>query len=174
MYRPISTTVGICCLGYSALIPYAQAASAVSAEAESVRRNSAAVFSMVEVSQALFGDKAGAISEMKLLALECSTPDWDGHGAVEIDPFVIQIAEDFLRALPDSIRMPEFAPEPDGAISLDWIESKHRMISVSIGKSFRLPYAWLDGSNRGYAVERFDGSNIPGRVLHDIQSIIGY
>ena len=159
-------------MGYAALNSYAQPASAISVEAENVTRNAAAVLRAVEESQALFGKKAFAISEMKVLVDECSEPNWDGYDSKEIDPLVSHNTEKFLRALPDSIPMPEFAPEPDGEISLDWIVTKHRMFSLSIGKSIRLSYAWLEGTDRGHAVAHFDGYIIPERILHNILSIL--
>lgn len=159
-------------MGYAALNLYAEPASAISTEANNVRQNAAAVIRSVEKSQALFGDKALAISQMELLAQECSDPNWDGYDAIGIDALAIKNTESFLRALPDSIPMPEFAPEPDGTISLDWILSKHRMFSLSIGQSRRFAYAWLEGTERGHAVARFDGYNIPERILHDIHSIL--
>ena len=66
--------------------------------------------------------------------------------------------------------MPEFAPEPDGAISLDWIQSRHRLFTLSISASNRLAYAWLDGTDKGHGVARFDGRTIPRRVLTNCDS----
>jgi hypothetical protein len=78
-----------------------------------------------------------------------------------------------VRALPDNIPLPEFTPEPDGSISLDWIRSRNRVVSLSIGQSNRLAYAWLDGADRGHTVVHFDGQNVPSRVLNDIKAIAG-
>ncbi|MBP6784673.1 MAG: hypothetical protein KA152_12845 [Verrucomicrobiales bacterium] len=64
------------------------------------------------------------------------------------------------------------APEPDGAVSLDWMVSKTRMFSVSCGLSSRLAYSWLDGSDRGHAVTDFDGWVVPDRILQGIHTII--
>lgn len=172
MLRPVSTTVGICCLGYAALNTYALPGSAISEEAASVTRAVSALIRDAEKSQALFGSKTAAISQLKLLANECSQPDWDGSGAFAIDPLALLNAKNFIRALPEDIPMPEFAPEPDGAISLDWIHSRHRFFSLSIGSSNRFAYAWLDGSDKGHGVARYDGHNIPARVLAEILSIV--
>ena len=70
--------------------------------------------------------------------------------------------------------LPEFAPEPDGAISLDWIRSRHRLFSLSIGSTNRLAYSWLDGAHRGHAVAQFDGTKIPVRILQGIESIMNH
>src|SRR5258706_6876016 len=106
-------------------------------------------------SQAPFGRKAAAISELRAIASNCSKGGWDSDDASAIDPVALLNAEAFVRALPDAIPLPEIAPEPDGAISLDWIQSKTRLLSLSVGSSNRLAYAWLDGSDRGHAVTYF-------------------
>ena len=66
----------------------------------------------------------------------------------------------------------EFAPEPDGSISLDWIRSRSNFFSVSVGASDRLAYAWLDGTDRGHAVARFDGDSVPSRILEGIKALV--
>ena len=70
--------------------------------------------------------------------------------------------------------MPELAPEPNGSISLDWMLSRHRIFSLSIANTDRLAYAWMDGTDKGHAVARFDGTKIPTRILEGIQSITDY
>ena len=75
----------------------------------------------VEQSFALFGDKAAALSRLAELVVECGDSGWDAEDAVAIDGLAALSVERFVRALPDGVPLPEFAPEPDGAISLDWI-----------------------------------------------------
>jgi hypothetical protein len=68
--------------------------------------------------------------------------------------------------------MPENAVDPDGAIALDWIVSRHRMLSLSVaGDSDRIAYAWVDGTNKGHAVDRFDGAAVPLRLLQAILAL---
>jgi hypothetical protein len=128
---------------------------------------------MAEGTQTIFGTQTKALRPLLELARECARPDWDGYGAMAVDPIALQNTEAFVRILPESIPMPEFAAEPDGAISLDWIQSRHRLFSLSIGPSKRLAYAWLDGTDKGHGVARFDGTSIPDRVLAEIRSIMG-
>lgn len=78
----------------------------------------------------------------------------------------------FLCALPDRCPLPEITLEPDGAISLDWIQSRDRLFSVSVGQSSRLAFAWVDGVDSGHGVECFDGRNIPLRILQGIEAIV--
>jgi hypothetical protein len=174
MLRPISaTTVGICCIGYAALNAYAQPGSAVSVEAQTVTRAASALMKSAEDSQAIFSEKSSSISQLGELADECSAQGWDGYDAAPIDAIALINAQNFLRALPSGTALPEFAPEPDGSISLDWIQSRYRIFSLSIGPSNRLAYAWLDGTDKGHAVAHFGGSIVPPRVLAGIKSIVG-
>ena len=147
--------------------------SAISAEAGLVRKAATEVAESTERSMALFGQKAVALSELATLAAECAEDDWDGHGGVGIDPLALRTAERFVRVLPEDMPLPEFASDPDGSISLDWIQSPNRLLSVSIGGGERLAFAWLDGADKGHAVAHFDGQNVPARVLQAIESIVG-
>ena len=88
-----------------------------------------------------------------------------------IDPMAMINAEAFVRALPIGVPLPEFAPEPDGSVSLDWIQSRTRKFSLSVGRSQRLAYAWLDGTDSGHGVATFDGSIIPPRIIEGIFAI---
>ena len=174
MPEPISTTVGIVWLGYAALNSYARPGSAISSEAGTLAQAAHAIVAASERSHALFGDKAAAISKLVTMANECAEPGWDGADASAIDPVAVQKAMDFVRAMPAEILLPEFAPEPDGSISLDWISSKHRMFLMSIGRTNRLAFAWVDGGDKGHGVARFDGAIIPSRVLEEIRSVTGH
>jgi hypothetical protein len=136
-------------LGLQAL---AGGGSAISPEAVAVRKAATEIAKSIERSQALFGKKADALSQLAALAAECAEPGWDGQSAAAIDPIAVLWAERFVRALPDGIPLPEFVPEPDGAISLDWILSRNRLFSLSVGRSNRLAFAWLDGADQGYGI----------------------
>lgn len=149
-----------------------RAGSAVSAEARAVWQAIGAVMESTERSQSWFGRKAAAISQMWALANECDEPGWDGDSALPVDPAAAFAAADFIRALPGRVPLPEFAPEPDGSIALDWIRSRNRLFSLSVGTSDRLAFAWLDGSDRGHGVARFDGATIPARILEGIDEIM--
>ena len=169
------STVRLCCLvGYAALDAYARGGTAISFEAQAARKAATAVIERAELSQALFGDKATAISQLMALANECAEKGWDGDEAEPVDRRAVFIAKNFVRTLPDGVPLPEFAPELDGAISLDWIQSRNRLFTLSIGQNNRLAYAWLDGADKGHGVARFDGERIPARVLEGIRGIIDH
>jgi len=82
------------------------------------------------------------------------------------------LSKRFLRALPGGVPAPEFSVEPDGSISLDWIESRNCLFSLSIGANNRFAFAWLDGTNRGHGVESFDGETIPKRIIDGIAAVV--
>ena len=119
--------------------------------------------------QALFCAKDEAISRLKALVVEYAI-----DGTIKIHPDAVATAKCFLRALPDGVSLPEFSIEPDGSISLDWIESRNCLFSLSVGKFDRVAYAYLDGVNKGHAVESFDGQHIPQRILDGIKSIVSH
>ena len=172
MPEPVS--IGVCFVAYGMLSVYSRGGSAVSSEAETLRKTTTALVESVERSQSLFGGKSAVISQLRSIANECAEADWDGHDAEPIHPFAVLLAEEFVRSLPGDIPLPEFAAEPDGAISLDWIQSRTRLFSLSIGTSQRLSYAWLDGSDKGHAVSRFDRKQIPSRILQGIRDIVDH
>jgi len=157
---------------YLTMPMFARAGSAVSSESQVLRQRVADIRRSTERSQSLFGGKAATISQIWGLVNECAEAGWDGANAEAVDRLAAFAAADFIRALPDGLPLPEVAPDPDGAISLDWMWSRNRLFSVSVGTSNRLAYAWLDGSDRGHAVARFDGEQVPPRVLEGIGEII--
>src|SRR4051794_35405727 len=143
--------------------------TAVSAEAGAVHRSAIAARESLEQSIALFGEQTRCISEILAAAAEHSDPDWNGEGADPVSSLAVDRATAFIRALPRALPMPEVAPEPDGSISLDWIHSRSRIFSISVGVSDRLAFAWIDGTDRGHAVARFDGDRIPSLILDRIR-----
>jgi hypothetical protein len=159
-------------LGYASLYPYAYGSSAISSEAQAIHKAVSTVVESAERSQVLFGEKSVAISQIVSLMKECAETGWDGDAAAPIDQAAIDTAVKFIRALPNDVPLPEFAPEPDGSISLDWIRSRNRLFSLSVGSTSRLAYAWLDGSDRGHGVAQFDGQRIPPRVIEGILGIM--
>lgn len=170
MLGTVPNAVGL--LGYAALGLYSQQGSAVSLEAASVGQAASTLVRAAESSVVLFGERSAAISSLRELANDCAHDDWDGAGAVALDPAAIINAERFLRALPEGVPMPECSPEPDGSVSLDWAESRARLFSVSVSNSNRIAFAWLDGSDKGHGVSRFDGTVVPERVLIGLRLIL--
>lgn len=160
--------------GYAAASALSRPSSAVSREAAAVRRNASSVVESVEKSVALFGPKAQALSTLNFLASECRTPDWDGYGAEPVDGNALRMARDLIRSMPDNLSLPTFSIEPDGCVSLDWLPSRTRTFTLSAGKTDRLPYAWIDGTDRGHAVAKFVNGMLPPRILEEIRRICSH
>ena len=168
MFEPLSTTVGLWLLGGCA-----RTGSAISREASYVAQEASAIIAATERSEALFGRKGTLLSALMLMADECAASDWDGEDAQSIEPAVVRRASEFIRALPEGVLLPDISPAPDGSIILDWTVSRRSVFSLSIGATDRLAYAWLDGTDKGHGVARFDGIRIPSRVLDGVQAISG-
>lgn len=173
MPEPVSIALGLYLAGYASLRAYARPGSAVSEEAGIVEKLAARVGNREEGSEALFGPKARALEQLASLIAECALPDWDGYGARPVDPWAAQAAEKIIRALPEGFPIPELAVDPDGEVSLDWIGSRYRRLSMSVGSGARLPFAWLDGTDKGHAVSGFDGQQLPERLLAEVRRIMG-
>jgi hypothetical protein len=160
--------------GYAALAPLTRQGSALSSVAGVVRSHASAVTNTVEQSFALFGAKAEALTSLKALAMECSESDWDGYGSLPVNLASLERAEFFLRSLPDDLPLPELSVEPDGDISFDWLPTRTRSFSVSVGDSDRIAYAWVDGTDRGHAVARTGSGEVPHRILNELSRICAH
>lgn len=128
-----------------------------------MRRSAMAVIGSLERSIALFGAKRTLISDIHVLASESAR-----DGAAPIPTCVVERATDLIRALPA-----EVAPEPDGCLSFDWIASKARVCSVTVGGADRLSFAWIDGADRGYGVTRLHDSAVSLRIVEGIRDAVG-
>lgn len=158
--------------GSAALSSHVYTESAVSPEAVGVRDDAADLMNRLESSQALFSKKAEALSALDALIENCSEDGWDGDGTLAISGEAAMLTKAFIRALPDHVSLPEFAAEPDGSISLDWIQARNRMFTMSVGSHDRLSFAWLDGTDKGHGVAHFDGRCVPPRVVDLILGIV--
>lgn len=168
MLEPVSSAI----VARYALARYAtRASSAVSPEALEVRRSANAIVESAERSVVLFGAKRTTLSQIFEIAADSATSNLSEGDAVK--PETVEIAADFIRALPAALPLPEVAVEPDGSLSLDWLVSRTRVFSLSIGTTNRLAFAWIDGSDRGHGVSRFDGTVIPPRILDGVRQTIG-
>ncbi|HVT44701.1 MAG TPA: hypothetical protein VMT00_09945 [Thermoanaerobaculia bacterium] len=143
----------------------ARANTAMSKEACALRESASAIVCSAERSLALFGPKVSLISDIYDLASE-SQNDLE----LTVPREAIERAVLFIRTLPDDLPLPEIAIEPGGSISFDWISSRTRVFSLSLGSTNRLAFAWIDGTDRGHAVAGFDGA-IPPRIIEGIREI---
>ena len=160
--------------GYTAISLMSRSRSAVSAEAELVRVNASTLVEQVYRSVALYGPKALLISNLTSLGEECREPNWDGYGAEPANPNALNCAKDLIAALPDDLPLPECSIEPDGCVSLDWLPVPYRTLTLSVSANDRLPYAWIDGTDRGHAVARLIDGQLPPRIIAEIRRLVSY
>ena len=121
----------------------------------------------LQTSEVLFGAKKAANSRLFAMVEDARKEE-----GLAVNRLALDSAKQFVRMLPDDLPLPEFATEPDGAISMDWAPARSRRISISFGPRPRVAYAWLDGTDKGHGVERFDGEVLPRRLLAVIRSIV--
>jgi len=119
----------------------------------------------------LAATKASILSQIHVLATGCAPSGGDASDAEPARKSVANRAADFIRALPEGVPLPEVAAEPDGAISLDWITSRTRLFSLSVGASGRLAFAWLDAASKGHGTALFDRETIPPEILEGVKRI---
>jgi hypothetical protein len=114
-----------------------------------------------------------ALARLHGLARECGEENWDGAGAKAASPAAVRTAEDLIRTLPPALPLPEISCDPDGAVSLDWIPSGTRILSLSAGPSAseRLACAWFADDEHGHAVIAFDRVSFPAPILQGLRTI---
>ena len=137
-----------------------------------LRERTRALQARAESSIALMGPQVDVVSALHELAQNHNAENPSGEDADPIDAMALQLAIRLVRTLPTGLPMPEVDVVPDGSVVLDWTAARTRRFSVSIGHSGRLAYAWLEGSDSGYGVVRFDEETVPRQILEGIQRVI--
>lgn len=169
MPEPVSTAFLI--VGYAAYtLP--RFSTAVSSEASIITENAGVIAGKEEEAQSLFGPQSHLISEIIELSKEHNESLEDGIESILEG--AIENAISLVRYLPRRIPLPEVASEPDGSLSLDWMPSRTRILSISVGETDRLAYAYLNGSSRGRGVAQFDGVGFPAEIESLVKTIFGY
>jgi len=173
MLEPLSLTLGTYMLaGFAGLGNYARSSTGVSPESVILQQAANAVNKTAQTSESLFGWKTKSLHQLRLMATENADAGLGDPEATGIDPRALAMAEAIIDVLPEGFPLPEFAAEPDGSISLDWIRSRPRMFSVSVGATNRLACAWIDGARKGHAVEPFVGSRLPEFIGSAVRAIM--
>jgi len=171
MFEPVSAVATTVFLGLSypyALVEYAQPSSAVSLEAGLISSSAMDILRNQQGSQAFFGIKAALLSDL-FSVISCLHVDEDQE---PVTRRTLGNAEQFIRSLPNDLPSPAFSIDPDGEISVTWHVSRTRIFSVSISESERIAYAWMDGSDRGHAVDRFRAPALPIRLVSVLRMIV--
>ena len=101
---------------------------------------------------------------------ECRVPGWDGYGALPVEQDTLRNVYLFLESLPLGTPVPTVGAEADGAMTLEWQQSRRRTLSVSIHADGALHYAALLGPARVCGTEFFMG-DVPSRIYELIYQV---
>ena len=113
------------------------------------------------------------ITALNDLYQECCEANWDAYGARPITEDAYDEAFIFLLLLPSQIPLPEFVPEPSGAIALEWFREKNVVFVASVcGESF-ITYAGVFGVNKVHGTEYFENS-VPIQILLSIRRLYSH
>ncbi|MBZ0204779.1 MAG: hypothetical protein K8H89_00540 [Flavobacteriales bacterium] len=99
----------------------------------------------------------------------CGSTGWDGEGSAPVLDLTLENALRFIDALPMGYAEPDPGVDPDGEISLSWIGKKGHRLSLSIGPTGRISYAYRIGPRRRNGTEWL-GDSIPEDLLEYIGS----
>ena len=106
--------------------------------------------------------------ELAVIAEECRSPDWDGHGAVPVSPDTLTHAQRFVNRLPSGLLDASAGVEPDGHLTLEWCRDPHWTLSVSVSPESNLYYAALFGTSDVRGREVFQ-DGVPDLILNLIR-----
>lgn len=91
---------------------------------------------------------------------ECATNNWDGYGAPAITSTTLDKTREFTESLSPEIPTPDFSPEPDGEIAVEWYGKNGASISISVGDSDTINYAAIfPDQYKVNGTESFHGKN---------------
>jgi len=107
--------------------------------------------------------------ELDRIAQECGHQGWDGEGASPILSATVNHACRFLLSLPLGVAMPEAGAHRDGEMSFSWLGGRGHLLSMSIGPTGRISYAFMQGARRKSGTEWFT-ENLPADLLSYIRT----
>ena len=108
---------------------------------------------------------------LETVYLEANENGWDGYEAEGVKFATFKYALKFLSLLPSKFEAPEFTPESDGEISIEWKKSRQSIFSISVGCDGRLTYVGFFGQSRTKGVE-YLYDEIPKTILSNIERIL--
>ena len=104
---------------------------------------------------------------LRELARERGKGNWDGESGASVEQSTLVNALRFVDAMPMGFAEPDPGVDPDGEISLSWIGTKGHRLSLSIGPTSRVSYAYRIGARRRNGTEWL-GDSIPEELLEYI------
>jgi hypothetical protein len=141
---------------------FEQAGEAYGQEARRVKDELEKVENGFEISVFYTGNAQTAIAELNALAARANEDDWDSEGGSKISPTSRCLAVKLLKKMPREWPAPEIDLDSDGDVSLQWHAGPGRRLTVSVGTSGKLSYAWMilnerGGLERNYGVAETEG-----------------
>jgi hypothetical protein len=112
-----------------------------------------------------------ATAELRRLQRVAAEFNWDGYGALPLNPRAAEQALKFIQALPTTVPVPDVSADPDGEVDLLWQLDPARAVSVSVGPNGRLTYAALMGTAQSYGTEWL-ASEIPQPILDSLGRVL--
>ncbi len=106
------------------------------------------------------------ISEM---VAECFDENCGENSNKAVSPVTLKNAIKFAKTLPEYLQLPEYIPDDDGEICLEW-KKEEKYLSISIGVGTNCNFSYNDGTINGHGVFRFQ-DEIPQMII-DILVII--
>ncbi len=106
------------------------------------------------------------IQELDALCQEAGYENWDGDGALPVQPGARERVIALVGLLPIETPLPQCSIDPDGDISLGWHLADNYVFSVSVSGRGRLSYAGLFGESDCYGTEWLAGTVPPEIAAH--------
>lgn len=90
------------------------------------------------------------VDPLDYIRRHCQVDGWDGEGSVAVTDAVIAkavcVAAAIADLLPAQTPEPDYVPESDGAICLDWMIDPKRIFSISVGVRDAISFAGQFGA----------------------------
>lgn len=140
------------------------AGTAVGEEARAVEHDLAESFESLLRTSTYVEPREQVFRELEAVAEECGVRNWDGYDAQPVSAGAIGCAWRLLDQLVDDFPCPEVSADPDGEVSLDWLDGAERGLSISVNAEGRLSYAGFFRRSKAHGVE-FLQDEIPEAIM---------
>ncbi|MEZ4759720.1 MAG: hypothetical protein R2810_08020 [Flavobacteriales bacterium] len=104
---------------------------------------------------------------LRELVGERAEANWDAEGAAPVEASTLAHARRFVDALPMGLPEPDLGVHPDGEISFSWIGSKGHRLSIAVGPTGRITYAYRKLPSKMNGTEWL-GDRIPRALINYI------
>lgn len=117
-------------------------------------------------------DQTNLIEHLRLVWRYCNQENWDGFGALAVPVECFHMASAVIQSFPPGFPKPDFGAEPDGELTMEWHQSPHRTISISVTKHGLLHYSAIFGQ-KSYqnGTEEFQ-SKLPDNLISLIHRVL--